>query len=150
MDVLRSMAGPAAMYTSIHLTMNCFCCPHSVFTGLVFSQVSFVFHSGKIKTGFNVYFVVAVVLRLIVYVIFQFHGEWCFNCCPKIETEPPLFLWETVKAIIHCNNIYPAYIIPLSLQKATNCSFLVKFRVSFIWLSFFSTLLNPDGFIWCS
>lgn len=94
------------------------------------------------------HFVIAVGLRIVVDIVFQFHFKWCFDYCSKIETGKRLFLWETVKALLLVKNL-PVYIIPLSLQKATSCSFLVKFRASLISLSFFSTLLNPDGFIWC-
>ena len=90
-------------------------------------------------------FVVAVGLRIAVDIVFQFHCKLCIDYYSKIETEKCLFLWETVKVIIIRKKIF--YIMPLSLQKATSCSFLVKFRASLIWLSFFSTLLSPDGFI---
>lgn len=149
MVILRCVAGTTAMYTSIHLAMNLFCCPHSVLTGFVFSQVSFVFHSGIIKTAFYVHFVVPIVLRFIVDVIFLFHCEWWFNSCPKIETEKHLSLWETVIMAIADEKFHLLYIMPLSLQKAISCSLLVKFSASLMLLSFFSMLLSPDGFIWC-
>lgn len=46
------------------------------------------------------HFVIAVGLRIVVDIVFQFHCKWCFDYCSKLETEKRLFLWETVKAII--------------------------------------------------
>jgi hypothetical protein len=71
------------MYASIYLSMFLFCYQHCVLTGIMFSQVGFICHSGKINTAFNMHFVITVGLRIVVDIVFQFHCKECVDMDQK-------------------------------------------------------------------
>ena len=81
------------------------------------------------------HFVVAVVLRIVVDIVFQFHCKCVLIICSKIETEKRYFLWETVKVTIATKNLprlYNALILTkgnqlLVISKIQGTPHLVKF-----------------------
>ena len=72
------MAGSTTGKTAIRSGIAFLCFTDGFLASFKFSYFCPVKHHGKVLTGANVYFIVAVMLDVVVYIIFLFHGVGYF------------------------------------------------------------------------